>query len=447
MKQGAFTFVLHSHLPYSRQTGRWPHGEEWIHEATAETYVPLLNILSDLAEHEVPARLTLGITPVLAEQLADPLVIQHFETYLLDRAERAARDVVRFERVGDLHATYLAHWYEDFYNRTLAMFRGRFNRDLIGAARRLQDSGHLEIAASAATHGYLPLLGAGLVGRGAAYHRHADLSPGTSGATRRRSGCRSAPTAGPPHRRRRHRPGLEDLLAEQGLSLFFAETHAVVGGRPVGKAMNEVIGPYGAVPKRYLVPTPESTPLDRHTTFEPYHVGQPRRRRTRPQQPDRPAGLVDRSRLPGRLRLPRVPQRRHLGPAILASDRRASRPGGKDWYHPDWAEGKISIHAHHFARIVEDLLRDYHERTGPATACLRPSTTRSCSATGGSRGCAGWARSWRGWLAAIPSSCAWRRRTLRRTRQLTSSRCPKAPGAWAATTSPGTTWTPTGCGQ
>ena len=48
-KVGAFTFVLHSHLPYCRQAGRWPHGEEWLHEAAAETYLPLLNALYDLA--------------------------------------------------------------------------------------------------------------------------------------------------------------------------------------------------------------------------------------------------------------------------------------------------------------------------------------------------------------------------------------------------------------
>ena len=42
---GAFTFVLHSHIPYARQAGMWPHGEEWIHEAIAESYVPLLNAL------------------------------------------------------------------------------------------------------------------------------------------------------------------------------------------------------------------------------------------------------------------------------------------------------------------------------------------------------------------------------------------------------------------
>ena len=37
-KVGGFTFVLHSHLPYARQAGMWPHGEEWVHEAIAETY-------------------------------------------------------------------------------------------------------------------------------------------------------------------------------------------------------------------------------------------------------------------------------------------------------------------------------------------------------------------------------------------------------------------------
>ena len=36
-KMGAFTFVLHSTLPYCRQAGRWPHGKEWLHKDAAET--------------------------------------------------------------------------------------------------------------------------------------------------------------------------------------------------------------------------------------------------------------------------------------------------------------------------------------------------------------------------------------------------------------------------
>ena len=88
MKLGAFTFVLHSHLPYCRRAGRWPHGEEWLHESAAETYLPLLNALYDLAEAELPVHLTMGITPILSEQLADPLVREHFVLYLEERRSR-----------------------------------------------------------------------------------------------------------------------------------------------------------------------------------------------------------------------------------------------------------------------------------------------------------------------------------------------------------------------
>ncbi|MCU0475234.1 MAG: hypothetical protein MUC99_03815, partial [Anaerolineae bacterium] len=93
---GTFMFVLHSHLPYARLAGRWPHGEEWIHEAASETYVPLLEMLYDLAEEGVAFRLNIGITPVLTEQLADPLILEHFEQYLDDRIAAAKRDMLFF---------------------------------------------------------------------------------------------------------------------------------------------------------------------------------------------------------------------------------------------------------------------------------------------------------------------------------------------------------------
>ena len=93
---GAFTFVLHSHLPYARLAGRWPHGEEWLHEAASETYVPLLQTLYDLKEDNVDFRLTIGITPVLAEQLADLDVKDHFDQYLDDKIHAATNDIEYF---------------------------------------------------------------------------------------------------------------------------------------------------------------------------------------------------------------------------------------------------------------------------------------------------------------------------------------------------------------
>jgi len=67
----AYALVLHSHLPYVRGAGRWPHGEEWVHEAILGTYLPLLVLLHDLRAEGVRYRITIGLTPTLIEQLAD----------------------------------------------------------------------------------------------------------------------------------------------------------------------------------------------------------------------------------------------------------------------------------------------------------------------------------------------------------------------------------------
>ncbi|HEX7402360.1 MAG TPA: DUF1957 domain-containing protein, partial [candidate division Zixibacteria bacterium] len=75
---GSFTFVLHSHLPYVIAHGKWPHGMDWLNEASAETYVPFLNVLNDLVDEGYSPRLTIGISPVLCEQLVDESFKQEF---------------------------------------------------------------------------------------------------------------------------------------------------------------------------------------------------------------------------------------------------------------------------------------------------------------------------------------------------------------------------------
>ena len=39
---GSLLLILHTHLPYVIRHGRWPHGLEWLCEAAAECYIPLL---------------------------------------------------------------------------------------------------------------------------------------------------------------------------------------------------------------------------------------------------------------------------------------------------------------------------------------------------------------------------------------------------------------------
>ena len=155
---GAFTFVLHSHLPYTRQAGRWPHGEEWLHEAAAETYIPLLDMLHRLLADAVPAHLTLGLTPILLEQLADADVKRNFVTYVEDRIRAAEADQPRWQAEGDLHLAWMAGYYAERYQAVLDAFREKYAGDLPSAFAALQDAGLIEVMTCAATHGYLPLL-------------------------------------------------------------------------------------------------------------------------------------------------------------------------------------------------------------------------------------------------------------------------------------------------
>src|ERR1700753_2883820 len=118
---GAFTFVLHTHLPYARLAGRWPHGEEWLHEAATESYIPLLITLYDLRARKIPFKLTMSFTPVLLDQLADPTVIEHLEAYLNARVQAAESDAALYaaRNTADAgHLQYLAGWYRTWYDRS-----------------------------------------------------------------------------------------------------------------------------------------------------------------------------------------------------------------------------------------------------------------------------------------------------------------------------------------
>ena len=67
------TLVLHSHMPYVEGFGTWPFGEEWLFEAMASSYLPLLDVLDE--------RVSLALTPVLLDQLAAPGVEDRFRAF------------------------------------------------------------------------------------------------------------------------------------------------------------------------------------------------------------------------------------------------------------------------------------------------------------------------------------------------------------------------------
>src|SRR6059058_5325111 len=152
-----FVLTLHSHLPYVLHHGRWPHGSDWLCEAAVDTYLPLLEQLQGLALEGTAAPVTIGFTPVLANQLASPTFAQELEAFF-DQREAACKEApAALAATGDGALLPLVDYWKARLSRLRKLFQA-VDRDIVAAFRRLQDDGHLEIIGSAATHGYLPLL-------------------------------------------------------------------------------------------------------------------------------------------------------------------------------------------------------------------------------------------------------------------------------------------------
>ncbi len=155
MSLGYFGLVLHGHIPWCKKSGIWPAGEEWLMEAMNETYIPMLNILRELKEDNIKTAITINITPILAEQLADEYMQQRFSEYMENLISRAKSDINRFKNHPERRR--IAEFYLKNFEHILDTFYQNYYRDILGGFRWLQDEGMIELITCGATHGFLPL--------------------------------------------------------------------------------------------------------------------------------------------------------------------------------------------------------------------------------------------------------------------------------------------------
>ena len=235
-----FALVLHSHIPYVLAHGSWPHGMDWLFEAAAESYMPLLDVFERLADEGLPARTSVSFTPVLMDQLKDPGFVRGFDEYLRMKRDIAARDGEFFARTGNAALRPLAAFWEAWYEKLLADFHGRYGEDVIDAFRSLQDRGQIEVLTSAATHGYLPLLSRDesirqQVRQGRhTYRKHFGRKPRgfwVPECAYRPGYAWSNPLTGEGPA---NRPGIDEILAQEGVGYFFVDGHLLKGGEAKG---------------------------------------------------------------------------------------------------------------------------------------------------------------------------------------------------------------------
>ncbi len=345
-----FVLTLHGHLPYVLHHGRWPHGSVWLCEAAFDSYLPLIEALQALEHERIPSPVTLGITPVLANQLAHPSFVSEFEAYMERRLEGAAGAPAHLSAAGDSQLVPIAKFWHERLTRLLNLFRS-LDGDLIGALRGFEDRGRIELISSAATHGFLPLLSRDESIRlqlavGVAEHKRLFGRTPTGcwlPECAYRPGGPWNPPGVPPALRQMFRPGTDEHLAAAGYRYFFVDTHLVRGGAALGYPEVEEVATTG-----------ERTP------YVAYRVASAKRRAhdlfALVRDPKASAQVWSRAqgypgdewylefhkiRWPDGLRLWRV-----TGGAVDL--------GGKQRYDPSAASNSARNHAEHFASVLHE---------------------------------------------------------------------------------------------
>ena len=350
-----FVLTLHGHLPWVLHHGRWPHGSVWLCEAAFDSYLPLIEALQALERDNVSAPVTLGITPVLANQLAHPSFVSEFEAYMERRLESATSAQTALAASGDAQLVPLARFWHERLTRLLTLFRS-LDGDLVKALRGFEDRGRIELISSAATHGFLPLFARDESIRlqlavGVAEHKRL-FGRAPTGCWLPECAYRpGGPWAPAGARPQSYKAGIDEHLAAAGYRYFFVDTHLVRAGAALG------------------YPDVEDIPVSgERTPYVAYRVASAKRRahdlyalvrdpKASSQVWSRAQGYpgdewyleFHKIRWPDGLRLWRV-----TGSGVDL--------GGKQRYDPGAASNSARNHAEHFASVLRDTAARVQEQ-------------------------------------------------------------------------------------
>jgi 1,4-alpha-glucan branching enzyme len=334
MATGYLAIVLHAHLPFVRHPEHEEFlEEEWLFEAITETYLPLIGMMQRLVRDEVPSQLTMTVTPTLCAMLQDQLLRDRYLRYLDRSIDLAAREMERNRDNEQLLRL------SEFYHANLSDCRFRFLAcagDLLGEFRKLREAGCLEIMATAATHGLLPLLQQSPEAVRAQILIGCDIYRAVFGADP--AGFWLPECA--------YAPGLETIMQEANLRWFIVDAHGLMFGQP--RPRRAIYAPC------YTAAGPAVFARDRDSSRQVWSATEG--------YPGDPA-YRDFYRDIG-FDLPRE----HLWPASTPATARkftglkyhrvTGRDGPKEFYDPALAERAAEAHASHFLEVRRQQMTD-----------------------------------------------------------------------------------------
>ncbi|MCX7049371.1 MAG: DUF1957 domain-containing protein [Candidatus Sumerlaeota bacterium] len=217
MSLGYFCLVLHAHLPFVRHPEYEDSLEErWFYEAMTETYLPLLKVFEGLAREGIPFRVTMTMSPTLVAMMSDPLLQNRYAKHLENLIELAGYEEARTRPLPQFHAT--ARMYQRKFEECRKLFEDDHHRNILNGFKALQDHGLLEIITCSGTHIFAPLyqtqqnvVRAQVAAAVQSYETAFGRAP---------RGIWNAECG--------YFPGLDRILRDMGLRLFFTDAHGIL---------------------------------------------------------------------------------------------------------------------------------------------------------------------------------------------------------------------------
>lgn len=353
---GSFILVLHAHMPWVMYHDGLE--VEWLYEACAETYIPVLKALCRLVDEGVSPCITITMSPVLAEQLALDDFKSGFVAYCEKKIEYAKRDQVDLGS-HDAHLKYLAERWEKFYRETERSFVEDFGRDILGAFGRLQRERAIELMTVGATHAYFPAacedtsIQAQVRMAVRSHERHFGARPRGLWLPEcgYRPACKWAPRVGAHYGETPYpRKGVEEFLSEAELNYFIVDNHQLMRAHPPERNKNPFYAHWarGAYTPREPVAV-LARDIDVSLQVWRHEIGYPG---------DGVYLDFHKKHSEGRLRYWKITHNK----ADMAF---------KHFYYPeDAVNQKVLEHAGHYKLLIANSIKAHREMSGDAAMCM-----------------------------------------------------------------------------
>lgn len=220
---GKILFLMHAHLPFVRHPEYSRFFEEnWLFEAIAETYLPLVQAMRRLLEKGVPGVLNLSVSPPLIEMLSDETLIKKFTEHLYKQLELINKEV---KRNAGTELESLSKFYQERELSLIDTWDNRIHHDLLTEFLELEKANKLNLLTCVGTHPFLPAYQSDPE----TIRMHLDVTIRCFERAFKRSPKGVwLPECG-------YFPGLDKYLKEFDLNYFFLETHGALLASPPPK--------------------------------------------------------------------------------------------------------------------------------------------------------------------------------------------------------------------